>query len=154
MAAQADVKTEERLPNLMLVRGKYWYFRHQDVQIPMGKVAGEYGSDGFLARHAQLMHLFRLDYPDERNVYFIGWEGGPVKIGVAGEPEVRRTTLQTACPYTLRVEALTTGGVHTERDYHSRFSAHRLRNEWFERSPEIQAEIDRLNTIPSQTPWE
>jgi hypothetical protein len=143
MATRADVKTEERLPNLMLVRGKYWYFRHRNIQIPMGC---EYGSPEFEARHWQLMELHGLNGADERNVYFIGWEGGPVKIGVAGEPEVRRATLQTACPYTLRIEALTTGGVNTEREYHAKFAAAALRGDWFERCPEIEAEIARLSS--------
>lgn len=137
-----NVKTEDRLPHLNLVRGKYWYFRHNDIQIPMG---AEYGTPEFEARHWQLMHLHGLLEADTRAVYFIGWDDGPVKIGVAGDPKIRLATLQTACPYDLRIEAVTTGGITTEREYHCRFAGHRLRNEWFARAPEIQAEIERLN---------
>ena len=41
--------------------------------------------------------------------------------------------------------AVTTGGLWAERDYHKRFAQWWMRGEWFERCPEIEAEIARLS---------
>jgi hypothetical protein len=46
---------------------------------------------------------------------------------------------------------VTAGGLHVELEYHQRFRAHHLRGEWFERCPEIEAEIERLNTSPKDS---
>lgn len=148
-ANRLDVRVKtELLPYLTLVRGRYWYFRWRDISIPMGE---EYGTDAFLARHFQLMHLHGLATPDRRRVYFVGCETGPIKIGVAGDVEVRLARLQMGCPFPLRVFALASGGTDKEREYHRQFHAHRLHGEWFERCPEIEAEIERLNPSPVNT---
>lgn len=79
-----------------------------------------------------------------QQVYFIAASTGPVKIGIAVNPEKRRLNLQTSYPYALSILALTPGGAAAERAYHARFAAHRLNGEWFERVPEIETEIRRL----------
>lgn len=79
-----------------------------------------------------------------QRVYFIASEGGPIKIGIAKDPEARLRGLQTSHPERLSVLATCPGGPLKERLYHARFAGHRLSGEWFARAPEIEAEIDRL----------
>lgn len=85
---------------------------------------------------------------DERPkmVYFIGSESGPIKIGMAVEPPSRLASLQTSHHEKLSILATCKGGHDRERAYHARFAAHRLHGEWFERTPELLAEIERLST--------
>lgn len=78
-------------------------------------------------------------------VYFIGGEVGAVKIGFAVSPKSRLGDLQCGSPIKLEILATVAGMPRDERDYHKRFAAHRLHREWFERVPEILAEIERLN---------
>ncbi len=80
----------------------------------------------------------------QRYVYFVAGETGPIKIGVAVNPQKRLSGLQTSHPIPLAILALTPGGVDLEREYHERFAEHRLRGEWFDRAPAIIAEIERL----------
>ena len=82
---------------------------------------------------------------DPAIAYFIGGEVGGIKIGIARDVTTRLVTLQCGSPIALRVLATCAGGRSAERAYHARFSAHRLHGEWFERHPDILAEIDRLN---------
>jgi len=84
-----------------------------------------------------------------RTVYFVGAKDGPIKIGVANNAVNRLKSLQAASPATLSILAQTVGGQPREREYHRQFAAHRLHGEWFERHPDILAEIDRLSTPPS-----
>lgn len=85
---------------------------------------------------------------DERPklVYFIGSESGPIKIGMAVDPPSRLASLQTSHHEKLSILATCKGGQDRERAYHRRFAAHRLHGEWFERTPELLAEIERLST--------
>lgn len=78
-------------------------------------------------------------------VYFIGSESGPIKIGMAINPEARCKELQTSHHERLTILTTCAGGQPQERAYHKQFAEHRLTGEWFERCPEILAEIDRLN---------
>lgn len=66
---------------------------------------------------------------------------GAVKIGVALNPEARISSLQTGSPHSLKLVAQLPGDRALEADLHSRFSAHRIRGEWFKISPEIRAFI-------------
>jgi hypothetical protein len=77
--------------------------------------------------------------------YFIGGDEGPVKIGYSIDVPKRLRTLQLSSPVTLKVLAETSGGVIREAAYHGQFSEIRLWGEWFERAPELEAEIARLN---------
>lgn len=143
MATEPNVKTE-KLPNTYQRKG-CWYFRCKDAHVPL---AGEYGDDAFMGHYYGLCDLFGVGgAADTRSVYFMGWKGGPVKIGLADNVKVRRDTLQVACPYPLDILAVTVGGLRAELEYHRQFKEHRLRGEWFERAPEIETEIARLNDM-------
>jgi hypothetical protein len=77
-------------------------------------------------------------------VYFIGAASGPIKIGIAVRPLDRLRGLQTGHHEPLELLATCEGGETQERAYHKLFSGRRLKGEWFERCPEIEAEIERL----------
>lgn len=81
----------------------------------------------------------------EGTVYFIGGEVGAIKIGYSTYPLNRLAAMHMGSPIPLRILALVRGSKAMERSYHQRFAAHRLHGEWFERCPEIEAEIIRLN---------
>lgn len=88
-----------------------------------------------------------------RSVYFAGSDNGPIKIGMSCDPRRRLKELQTPGQPRLKLLAVKhTGGVGSfeEGRYHERFAEHALGNEWFERHPDILAEIDRLNTPSSR----
>lgn len=80
-------------------------------------------------------------------VYFIGGADGPIKIGVAVNPIIRLNTLQTGNPAKLSILATVRGGMRQERIYHKQFAATRLQGEWFERTPELLAEIEWLSPL-------
>lgn len=77
-------------------------------------------------------------------VYFIGSQSGPIKIGIATRPKNRLKELQTSHHERLEILAVCDGDMELERAYHARYAARRLTGEWFERCPEIEAEIERL----------
>lgn len=77
-------------------------------------------------------------------VYFIGSEGGPIKIGCALNVNNRLAALQCASPVRLAILATTPGRTKVERAYHARFAAHRLHGEWFAPHPDILTEIEHL----------
>lgn len=82
--------------------------------------------------------------PDDRGLtYFIGGDVGAIKIGRSVNLDVRLKDIQACSPIPLRVLA-TRPGVARERLYHKRFAHCRLHGEWFERTPDILAEIERL----------
>lgn len=88
--------------------------------------------------------------PKFSSVYFIGGDTGAIKIGFAKNVMTRLAALQANSPIPLRVLVSGPGTLKDERIYHARFAAHRLHGEWFERHPDILAEIDRLSPTPSQ----
>lgn len=93
----------------------------------------------------------RLRYRDreyEQGVacYFIGGEEGPIKIGYAENLEKRFKAIQSCSPVVLSVLAWTGGGIFAEMEYHERFASSRLHGEWFERTPELIQEIERLQS--------
>lgn len=83
------------------------------------------------------------------DLYFIGSDEGPIKIGVSVDPTKRLKGIQTSYPYKLQILALIPDGGMMESEYHARFAAHRLHGEWFEPHPDILAEITRLNRAQS-----
>lgn len=83
----------------------------------------------------------------DQQVYFIGSASGPIKIGIAVNPRNRLKSLQTGHHERLEILATCDGGAEQESAYHKRFADHRLNGEWFERSPTIEAEIERLSKV-------
>jgi hypothetical protein len=83
-------------------------------------------------------------------VYFVGGVEGPVKIGWTQQPvKARLKCIQNGSPVKLFVLAVQPAVRQREGFYHRLFAAHRLHGEWFNRAPEILAEIDRLNGVAS-----
>jgi len=78
------------------------------------------------------------------DVYFIGGETGPIKIGESSNVRNRFSDLQASSPVVLSVLATCPGGSKAEREYHRRFASARLHGEWFSRTPEIEAEISKI----------
>lgn len=115
-----------------------------------------------LAEAKEALALFRLPenartLPQRRKsrccyVYFIGGDTGLIKIGVAVDPERRLASLQCGSPIPLHVLACGPGSHKDEAILHARFAAHRQHGEWFKRSPEILAEIERLNAASAPVP--
>lgn len=86
----------------------------------------------------------------DATVYFIGAEDGPVKIGIATCVRKRLSGLQTSNPNKLHILATCPGGRARELEYHAQFAASRMSGEWFERTPELLAEITRLSARSAQ----
>ena len=86
----------------------------------------------------------------DRLVYFIGAADGPVKIGMAVDPLARLSGLQSANPRELAILAIAKGGRQAELRYHWRFRAIRIRGEWFERTYEVLAEMQRVLRLDSR----
>jgi hypothetical protein len=151
--------TGRYLPRTTISQKRYWYFRHPKIGTLKLRGAAfsaewlehyfflmaEAGETVNLARVQSVYEAWSADRRPDYMVYFVGWSGGPVKIGVARDVRQRLCDLQAACPYKLEVWAAVAGSYGLERDYHMRFATYRLHGEWFERVPEILAEIDRLN---------
>lgn len=85
------------------------------------------------------------------SVYFIqaGGPAGPIKIGVALDVTNRIRTLQVANHLELRLLAVIQGAKHgAEQQLHARFSADRIRGEWFRASEDL---IDYIKGVdPSE----
>lgn len=65
-------------------------------------------------------------------VYCIGEKaGGPVKIGHAVDPQLRLVQLQTGNHAELQILGCIKGGRAVEGSVHAKFSALRIREEWF-----------------------
>jgi hypothetical protein len=77
-------------------------------------------------------------------VYFIGGRTGPIKIGFTTKVEERLQRLSSNSPVPLRVLASFTGSMADEGRLHDLFQASRIHGEWFQRSPDILAEIAKL----------
>lgn len=79
--------------------------------------------------------------------YFVGGDVGHIKIGGTRNLTQRLRQLQCGSPIPLRVLATAIGGRAVERFYQRKFAEHRCQGEWFERHPDILAEIDRINAL-------
>lgn len=80
--------------------------------------------------------------------YFIGADNGPVKIGRAKCSKARLNSLQTASPYKLKVLVVMNGGAIRERAFHLQFRSSKLQGEWFERTADVQAFLDKFGSTP------
>ena len=84
--------------------------------------------------------LLARDPNAKRYVYFIhAPESGVVKIGSAADPEKRLRELQTGCPTPLRLIGRSACPSDTaEKELHQKFTADRVRGEWFREGPVIE----------------
>lgn len=91
------------------------------------------------------MHRLADEQPEPGVAYFIGGDEGLIRIGVTLQLETRLKSIQSCSPIPLKVLATKPGGCLREAAYHCQFAEYRRHGEWFERHPDILAEIDRLN---------
>jgi hypothetical protein len=75
-----------------------------------------------------------------------------VKIGyTAHDPEKRLRSLQTGCPYPMRLLGYVFGDVRLEQDLHRRMEGNRAIGEWFEYDESVaDLIIAELKRIPGQ----
>lgn len=71
--------------------------------------------------------------PTGQNVYVIEHEHGYVKIGVSDNPVKRARSLQTGCPYEIRVlgQINTSEPFAVESNLHERHEERKKRGEWY-----------------------
>jgi hypothetical protein len=86
-----------------------------------------------------------VHYQKPGTIYFIGGTIGAIKIGFTTTLDVRLRRLRANSPIPLSILASKQGVAWDERAYHQLFAAHRLHGEWFDRHPDILAEIERLS---------
>lgn len=69
-----------------------------------------------------------------QKVYVIQHALGPVKIGIAEEPQKRLSELQISCPYELKIKNTreSTDAERVEKALHEYFNRYHLRGEWFD----------------------
>lgn len=85
-------------------------------------------------------------------IYFIQYGiDGPIKIGIARNPEWRLAKLQTACPYDLRLLATILGGASQEARLHQRFAEYWIRGEWFKPA---RALLEFISVIQGGQPFQ
>mgnify|MGYP000966255174 CR=1 FL=1 len=113
------------------------------------------GARALLEQYADMLDMQPsrvIEYPtpfrQDGFIYFVTCDRPdfPIKIGWATDTDKRIAGLQGGLPYPVLLLATVPGTVETERRYHIGFSAHRLEGEWFERTPELLALINSLNT--------
>lgn len=72
---------------------------------------------------------------------------GPVKIGFTSKAVADRIAdIQGACPWKIEIIGSISGTRIDEAAIHSLLRSHRMQGEWFSRSPQVCAEIDRILT--------
>ncbi len=77
-----------------------------------------------------------------------GISNGPVKIGVAADPEERVRTLSTAGPFPVRLLSVCQGNHSRENYFHKLYAHARLNGEWFQLSlTEITALQKLFSTV-------
>lgn len=135
----------------------------QPVKDERGNIVAWFGPDGFINPepeakpesrmmsdaewHAAITELLHSGADKTRTravCYFIGADTGPIKIGYSVCVQSRLSAMQSGSPMVLRVLATAPGGPAREAAYHQQFRDSRLHGEWFERTPDILAEIERL----------
>lgn len=88
-------------------------------------------------------------------VYFIeAGKDGPIKIGVTADPLARLNDLQTGNPFKLKVIGAVSAGVEREAALHKELAAWRMEREWFQRSEEVLAAMERELGRPGVTAWQ
>ena len=88
-----------------------------------------------------------LGFANATDLYFIGADEGPIKIGVSGHVGKRLQNFQTSYPHKLHILAVIRQGGMREGEFHKKFAEHRMQGEWFARHPALLAEINRINGV-------
>lgn len=147
---------ERRLPFIKRVTAKghrYLYFvgPGREVMARLPEMDDPGFDNAYLAALAALEGVEAPPFlhPSNSRVYFIGAEGGGIKIGVALDVAKRLKEIQAHCPLRLSVLATAPGDRTLEQAYHKRFAAHRMHGEWFTTHREILAEIERVKAHAS-----
>lgn len=71
-------------------------------------------------------------------IYFIQSNiGGPIKIGLSDNPDLRLEEIQRMSPFKLQILATTIGDYKLENELHKRFKHLRYHDEWFEPGKEL-----------------
>lgn len=87
-----------------------------------------------------------------RSIYFMqAVDGGPIKIGLSGDPASRLRAVQTTSPVELELLAEIPGSVEMERKFHDWFAPGRLHGEWFSEETPALAELIELIIAPDLT---
>lgn len=86
---------------------------------------------------------------DGGHVYFLASENGPIKIGYSSKLHARIRALKNSSPVPLTLLASVPGDRADEKRLHVKFWRHHLHGEWFDRCPEIEAEIAALSASPT-----
>lgn len=148
----------DRIPYLKKVfaRGHlYYYFNVRPAKSRIYSRLPDINSAEFDEEYQRKLSEWDNDKPPTirrtglEKIYFMGCETGPVKIGVSSDAERRMAGFQVGCPFQLSILATVVGTRQDEYAYHKRFAAIRLHGEWFERTPELLTEIERLQKEPT-----
>lgn len=85
-------------------------------------------------------------------IYFIQQgDAGPIKIGRAWNPRLRRSELQVGSPLvcTLLVSVVVQDDIEAEAELHRRFDHLHIRGEWFTPAPDL---LDYIRSVYPQSP--
>ena len=66
------------------------------------------------------------------------------KIGYARDPEARRGVLKTGLPFEIEIDAVFPATQAEERSLHRKFSAQRIRGEWFKTNGPLDTFVGRI----------
>lgn len=98
-----------------------------------------------MRRGVPTFNVTPVKYPPKRHVvYFVEASNGLIKIGTTANIEWRLASLQAQSPLPLKLLATVPGKRADEFAYHRLFAQHRAHGEWFQPSPSLLAEIERL----------
>jgi hypothetical protein len=80
---------------------------------------------------------------DPGHIYFV--EAGEfIKIGYTRSPDHRLHKMRTDLPFEIKVLHMHPGTFKQEKIFHRQFASTRVRGEWFRKTPELLALIERL----------
>lgn len=100
-------------------------------------------------KNDHLVYVIAVDRPDQ--------PAGPVKVGVTRNVGSRLGSLQTGCPFPLKVVHIFPVpdrdiALGAERAFHTVLKKHRMSGEWFDLSPKAAVEFMCLN-IEAMLRW-
>lgn len=80
--------------------------------------------------------------PPVGQIYYLS-DGDHIKIGFTSNWDKRKYAYSTYSPRELELVAIHPGTMFQEKRLHRMFKSHRVKNEWYSRSPEILDHIER-----------